>query len=129
MAIQVACHLYVARKSEIESKYPGGLGRFRGEQVWPHPKWLEDQYLAARSSMAYADEDLPGALTAAGISLETPGNPGNAWLDSGSLDGVGACWLRGSEPGTLIYFFLPPNPAPDALKPSQSIRRWWQIWR
>lgn len=124
MAIIFQFNVIVARKAEIDAKYPGGLAQFRLRWLAKSPeRWCEDEHLLAFTSMGAHYGGVRDDLRAEGIDvLETNETVPPAqiisrcgWLDWNihhklerafpggvrvSLDVV-QYWMRGSEPGEV----------------------------
>jgi hypothetical protein len=124
MAIGFDFNVIVARKAEMESKYPGGLSQFRIDWLAKPPeRWCEDEYLLTFSSMGAYYDKVRDQLRSHGIDvLETSEarTPEEIKLRCDWLDGdsealgpvpVGATgsygiryWLKGTEPGETAQF-------------------------
>jgi hypothetical protein len=126
MAIIFWFNVVVARKSEIEAKYPGGLAQFRSEWM-PKPRlWREDNHLLARSAMGAELKDVAERLKSLGVDVLTTNEsvpPAEnvkrcGWLDwdvyerreikspNGfvQVHEVTRHWLKGTEPGETFDF-------------------------
>jgi hypothetical protein len=121
-------NVIIARKTEIEAKYPGGLSQFRIDRLTKPPeRWCEDQCLLSFSSMGAYYGKVRDTLLASGIDvLETSESntpetiKGRCnWLDCdseplGSIpDGATASygiryWLKGTEPTETVRFSRKP---------------------
>lgn len=126
MAIIFYFNFIVARKAEIDAKYPGGLAHFRVQWLAKPPeRWCEDEHLLAFSSMGTSYSQVRDDLRAAGIDVleaDETVPPGQiisrcGWLDwnihhkqeraiAGGVTvlNVVQYWLRGSESGEVAQF-------------------------
>ena len=126
MAIIFLFNVMVARKSEVDAKYPGGMTQFRSEWMVKPGRWREDGHLLVCSSMGGGFRDVAERLKALGVdvlitneSVPPAENVGRCgWLDWDvyerreikSGDGfvqvheVTRHWLRGTEPGKTMDF-------------------------
>jgi len=126
MAIILVFNVMLARKAEIDAKYPGGLAQFRNDWlVKPPERWCEDEHLLGFSSMGNYFEQVLTRLLDCGtdvcVTNETvlPEQIISKWdwieCDVGTRDrradppGAGAgymvrYWLKGTEPGETAVF-------------------------
>ena len=126
MAIIFEFNVMLARKSEIDSMYPGGLNQFRLDWLEnPPERWCEDQHLLAFNSMGSDFKPVYESLLKYGIdvlaaSQSTPPDEIVSrwkWLafdtekremalpSGGSLSfEVPRYWLKGETPGETAYF-------------------------
>ena len=127
MAIVFLFNVMVARKVEIDSKYPGGMPQFRSDWLArPPERWCEDEHLLAFSSMGFYFKNVADRLRSLGIDVlitdESVPPSENvkrcSWIEwdihekheHKSPDGfvqvheVPRHWLRGSPPGELAVF-------------------------
>ena len=135
MAIALEFNVMLARKAEIESKYPGGLGQFRVDWlVKPPERWCEDDHLLGFCSMGGYYHNVRASLRSCGVDvLDTCETDAPAeiksrcdWLDCdpaplvevplGASGSYGIrYWAKGSEPGETARFarkrFVPPEAA------------------
>lgn len=134
MAIEVVFYVLVARKSEIDGKYPGGIEQFRFD--WGSTS-LEDEHLLAYSDMGSDPrDDVATALREYDIdvfrtdSLEWIREHID-WLECQKIGSCCFIWLRGSEPGDLEFFSPDGYWTPHSRKVEpepETERRWWQFW-
>ncbi len=126
MAIIFEFNVIVARKAEIDAKYPGGLAHFRVKWLArPPDRWCEDEHLLAFSSMGGYYSQVHDDLRAAGIDVleaDELVRPEQitarcGWLDWSihsreervtptgvTLLNVVQYWLRGTEAGEVAQF-------------------------
>jgi hypothetical protein len=122
MAIVFVFYTLVLRKNEIESRYAGGLAKFRSDWLRKSSRWCEDKRLVAFTSMG----DPPGIadFEASGIDFclafpdSQPEDVVSRWKwldydhytneepDQPALKGkVVRFWLRGESPGTIALWW------------------------
>jgi hypothetical protein len=127
MAIIFQFNVMLARKAEIDHKYPGGLPQFRCDWlVRPVERWCEDEHLLAFTSMGPYFQEVAARLISFGIDvLQTNETIPPAeivsrcdWLDwdvhhrterklpggSSFAQEVIQYWLKGTEPGEVAHF-------------------------
>ena len=126
MAIIADFISFYIRKSEVETRFPGGMDQFRGRFYPP----LEDEHLIGFTFMDFKSAtDVIAELGKYGFKFE-PGNPNTDigavtqpfgeynqcdWLEVEPLEGwtISAAWLKGTEPGKIV--------CPDYMKPDNHI--------
>lgn len=136
MAVMLEFNVILVRKSELDAKYPGGLGQFRIDWlVKPPERWCEDEHLLGFSSMGGYYSNVRSRLLSCGADVldcseaDTPAQMKSRcnWLDCDSAPirtaPIGATgswgiryWLRGSEPGEIARFERKRFAAPDAAR-------------
>jgi hypothetical protein len=122
MSVVLNFNYIVLRKSEIETRYPGGLQSFRTEWI---PESLgnevkEDQHLISLITMGGGLDSLGEKLWETGLLVEGKLSStavfvgtdvcgygtGCGWLEFGEEEGFLVCWLRGGDRGSLAYDYM-----------------------
>jgi hypothetical protein len=131
LAIVFEFNVMLARKSEIDSRYPGGLTQFSVDWLEKPPeRWCEDEHLLAFSSMGSYFKAVYKSLLECGVDVlganqSTPPDEVVSrwnWLAFDTekcqreLPGSGVMffeipryWLKGEQPGEKAHFSRRPK--------------------
>jgi len=132
MSIQIECLNVVIQKKTIETKYPGGLSRYKAD--CPNQTFLEDEYLTRVGFMNPLDvsdfinrllnlgfkflDDQERCVDMVVVDMMTGPTAECDWLEFNSTEAVPHCWLYGTSPGQMskpkhhgvenqTFFFIP----------------------
>src|SRR4051812_8307525 len=113
MAVMIKFNNVVARKSALNEKLTGELPQ--ALRAWSRRPFADSHLLVWPAMMDWeTPEKIAGILQQAGLrhgfdnhsdfAIVAPGFPESypEWLEVGKVDGLPACWLKGTEPGGLV---------------------------
>ena len=113
MAIVLEFNVILARKTEIEAKYPGGMSQFSLDWLTKPPeRYCEDEHLVGFSSMGSYYNKVILCVQTHGIEVfqtsetEKPEDMKRRceWIDNDYHPPMIRCWLKGTEAGNVARF-------------------------
>ena len=113
MAIALEFNVILARKTEIEAKYPGGLSQFSLDWlIKPPERYCEDDHLIGFSSMASYYDKVLHSMQTHGIEVFVTSESEELedmkrrceWINNDYHPPMIRCWLKGTEAGKVARF-------------------------